>query len=185
VTPINTVEPFSCRITNCELDLLGMLSRVAAVKFDCGFWGRNPKKPQSKHPYVVTVTGDDVTARELETYWRGLRGLLRHRAHSSRISTACRQIALAIAARQEEKKKNDVRYVKTVGKSLLAIEMDNSGAAQCLFYPEDGSSTLVLAADMISPALNTKSVTMDRKINKDGNVEMTVKGWFKWNPQSK
>jgi hypothetical protein len=114
-------------------------------------------------------------------YWRGLRGLLKHRVDSSRISTACRQIALAVAAKQDEKKKRDPQYLKTVGKSLLAIEMDNSGASQCLFYPEDGSSTLVLAADIVSPALSTKGVTMDRKVNKDGNVEITVKGWFKRN----
>jgi len=68
-----------------------------------------------------------------------------------------------------------------VGKSLLAIEMDSSGGSQCFFFPEDGSSTLVLAADIVSAALSTKGVTMDRRLNKNGNVEITVKGWFKRN----
>jgi hypothetical protein len=181
VTPINTVEPFSARITNCETDPVGTLSATASVKFEYGFGLRNPKKPPSKHPYMVTVTGDERTALELKTYWRGLRGLLKRLVDSSRISSACRQIALAVAMKQDEKKKKDAHYVKTVGKSLLAIEMDSSGASQCFFFPEDGSSTLVLAADIVSAALSTKGVTMDRRLNKDGNVEIMVKGWFKRN----
>jgi hypothetical protein len=181
VTPIATVEPFSARVTNCEAAPAGTLAAVASVKFEYGIGLRNPKKPQSKHPYMITVTGNERTALELKMYWRGLRGLLQHRADSNSISTACRQIALAVAAKQEEMKEKNPQYVKTVGKSLLAIEMDNSGATRCLFYPEDGASTLVLAADIVSPALSTKSVTMDRKVNKDGDVEIRLKGWFKRN----
>jgi len=107
VTPINTVEPFSARITNCETDPVGTLSATASMKFEYGFGLRNPKKPPSKHSYMVTVTGDERTALELKMYWRGLRGLLKRLVDSSRISSACRQIALAVAMKQDEKKKKD------------------------------------------------------------------------------
>jgi hypothetical protein len=79
--------------------------------------------------YVLTdhgfcVTGDHKTASELRPHFLGLRGLLDRRADIDTISGARRQIALAIPAKQDEKKKADPTYVKTVGRNLLVLEVD-------------------------------------------------------------
>jgi hypothetical protein len=97
-----------------------------------------------------------------------------------RIAGACLQTARALADKQEEKKRKNPSYVKTVGKSLLLVAIDNvGGGMQSLFFPEDGSSTKILVADVLAADVSTRDVIVDRRVNADGNTEINVKGWFK------
>jgi hypothetical protein len=184
-TPTQTLEPFLCRVSNCEFGKAGLMSQTAGVCFEHGFMCQDPKKPPSKHPYLIYVTGDDATVSELPQHFRGLRGLLKRRVDVSRISIACRQIALAIADRQEKKKQFDPKYVKTVGRNHLALEMDlKKGTVQSLYFPEDKSASMDLIADILSPGVSMKNVVTDSRVNSEGNTELSVKGWFKWNQQN-
>jgi hypothetical protein len=129
---------------------------------------------------MISVDGDEQTAAELPLYWRGLRGLLRRRADLARLGSACLQVARAIGERQEQKAKNDPAYVKTVGKSFLLVGLDCvSGALTSIFFPEDGSATQSLAADVVSADVSTRDVTIERRTNAQGDTEIKVKGWFK------
>jgi hypothetical protein len=173
-------EPFLCRITNFTSSTYEKTSK-ASVVFKCGFLFRNPKLP-SKHRYIISATGDDKTASELKVYFRGLRGLLKRHADVARISCACRQIARAVERRQEEKKKADPTFVKTVGRDLLALEMDvKKGTVQSRYFPENATS-YDLIADILTPTVSTKDVLTDSAINAAGKKEFSIKGWFKINP---
>jgi hypothetical protein len=135
---------------------------------------------RSKHPYVLAVSGDEQTASELPLYWHGIRGLLKRRAGINEIAGACLQAARAVADKQEEKSQKDPRFVKTVGRNLLVVGVDGaSGVMQSLFFPEDGSQTQILAADVLSADVSTRNVVVENRINADGNTEVKVKGWFK------
>jgi hypothetical protein len=181
LTPVSTVEPFFCSISNCEDRDTGRLSAQAAVKFEPRFL-LVTSRPQrrSVHPFIISVDGDEETARELALYWRGLRGMLKHRADTAQIGRACLQIAKAVAARQEEKARNNAAYVKTVGKNFLLLALDcASGALASAFFPEDGSAVQTLAADVVSNDVSSRNVTVEKSVNAQGNTEIKVKGWFK------
>jgi hypothetical protein len=179
VTAANTIEPFFCRVTNCEGENGVSLSSRASVKFGVGFMNVSRTRP-SKHPYLVSVIGDEQTASELPLHWRGLRGLLNRRVGAGRIAGACIQTARAVADKQEERWRRDPAFVRTVGRNLLLVAIDNvGGAMRSLFFPEDGSSTQVLAADVLSADVNTRDVVINRRINADGNTEINLRGWFK------
>lgn len=181
VTPVNTIEPFFCSISNCENRETGKLLPHAAVKFEPQFLliSTQTGRP-SRHPYMISVNGDEETAGELSLYWRGLRGLLRQRADVSRIGGACLQTARAVAARQEEKAGNNAAYVRTVGKNFLLVALDcASGALASAFLPEDGSAAQTLAADVVSSDISTRDLTVEKRINAQGDTEIKVKGWFK------
>ena len=81
---------------------------------------------RSKHPYILTVSGDEQTAVELPHYWHGIRGLLKRRVGISQIAGACLQAARAVADKQEEKSQKDPRFVKTVGRNLLVVGIDSA-----------------------------------------------------------
>lgn len=179
VTPLNTIEPFFCGVTNCGFGHSAKLSPRASVKFETSTSLISRMRP-SKHPYVLTISGDEQTASELPLYWHGIRGLLKRRVGINQIAGGCLQAARAVANRQEEKSRNDPRFVKTVGRNLLAVGIDSaSGVIQSLFFPEDGSQTQVLTADVLSPDLSTHDVVVESRINSDGNTEVKVMGWFK------
>jgi hypothetical protein len=181
VTPVNTIEPFFCSVSNCEDRETMRLSGRTAIKFERRFllMSTRPER-RSRHPYMISVDGDEQTASELPLYWRGLRGLLQRRADLARLSCACLQIARAIVERQEQKAKNHPAYVKTVGKNFLLVGLDClAGTLTSMFFPEDGSAAQTLAADVVSADLSTRDVTMERRINAQGDTEIKVKGWFK------
>jgi hypothetical protein len=179
VTPARTIEPFFCRITNAEGGTAATTSGQSSIKFETSFSFMSRTRP-SKHPYVVGVIGDELTASELPLYWQGLGSLLKRRADVGRIATACLQIARAIADKQEEKKQKNPRFVKTVGKNLLLVAIDNVGSSlRSLFFPEDGSSEEVLAADVLSADVNTRDVVVESQINAAGDTEIRLRGWFK------
>jgi len=178
VTPANTIEPFLCRITNCECRDGATLPRGVSAKFEVGFELLSRTR-RSKHPYLISIMGDERTALELALHWRGLRGLLKRRADIRRIGDACLQIARAVADKQEEKQSKDPSFVKTVGKNLLLVAVDNLGAVQSLFFSEDGSLTQVLAPDVLSTNVSTRDVVIDSRINADGATEIKLRGWFK------
>ena len=70
--------------------------------------------------------------------------------------------------------------MKTVGRNLLVVGIDGaSGVMQSLFFPEDGSQTQILAADVLSADVSTRNVVVENRINADGNTEAKVKSWFK------
>jgi hypothetical protein len=107
-------------------------------------------------------------------------GLLKRRAGINEIAGACLQAGRAVADKQEEKSQKDPRFVKTVGRNLLVVGIDGaSGVMQSLFFPEDGSQTQILAADVLSADVSTRNVVVENRINADGNTEVKVKGWFK------
>ena len=179
VTPLNTIEIFFCTVTNCEVGPSAKLSSHASVKFETNV-ALISRTRQSKHPYILTVSGDEQTADELPLYWRGIRGLLKRRVGISQIAGACLQAARAVADKQEEKSQKDPRFVKTVGRNLLVVGIDSaSGVIQSLFFPEDGSQAQALAADVLSPDVSTHDVVVESRVNADGNTEVKVKGWFK------
>jgi hypothetical protein len=179
VTSLNTIEPFFCRVTNCEVGHSAKLSPRASVRFETSA-ALMSRTRRSKHPYVLAVSGDEQTASELPLYWHGIRGLLKRRAGINEIAGACLQAARAVAGKQEEKSQKDPRFVKTVGRNLLVVSIDvASGVMQSLFFPEDGSETQVLAADVLSADASARDVVVENRINADGNTEVKVKGWFK------
>lgn len=178
-TPVNTIEPFFCRVTNCEIGHTAKLSSCASVKFETNF-ALISRTRRSKHPYILTISGDEQTASELPLYWHGIRGLLKRRVDISQIAGACLQAARAVADKQEEKREKDPGFVKTVGKNLLCVGVDiASGAIRSLFFPEDGSQTQALVADVLSPEVSTRDVVVQSQLNADGNTTVIVKGWFK------
>lgn len=79
----------------------------------------------------MNVTGDWNPAK-LRTHFRGLEGLLKKGAGGAEISSVCRQIVLEAG-----------RHGKTIGKDLIAVEIDRTGHTQCSHYSEDerGSDT--------------------------------------------
>jgi len=179
VTPVNTIEPFFCRVTNCEVGHSAKLLSRASVKFETDFTLISRTR-RSKHPFILTISGDEQTASELPLYWHGIRGLLKRRVGTGQIAGACLQAALAISDRQERKKQKDPGFVKTVGRNLLVVGIDiASGAMQSLFFPEDGSQAQVLAADVLSPDVSTRDVVVESRVNADGDTEVRVRGWFK------
>jgi hypothetical protein len=181
VTPVNTIEPFFCSISNCEDRGTGRLSAHATVRFEPRFLlvSSRPER-RSRHPFMISVDGDEETAAELPLYWRGLRGLLKQRADMARIGRACLQIARAVATRQEEKAGNNSSYVRTVGKNFLLVGLDRaSGALASAFFPEDGSVSQTLAADVVTSDLSARDVTVERRVNAQGHTEIKVKGLFK------
>jgi hypothetical protein len=179
VTPLNTVELFFCRVTNCEVGPSATLSSGASVKFETNV-ALISRTRRSKHPYILTIGGDEQTASELPLYWDGIRGLLKRRAGIGQIAGACLQAARAVADKQEEKSQKYPRFVKTVGRNLLVVGIESaSGAIQSLFFPEDGSQVQVLAADVLSPDVSTRDVVVESRVNADGDTEVRVRGWFK------
>ena len=179
VTPLNTIEPFFCGVTNCEVGHSATLSPRASVKFETTTTLISRTRP-SKHPYVLTISGDEQTASELPLYWNGIRGLLKRRVGINQIAGACLQTARAVADKQGEKSQKDPHFVKTVGRNLLVVGIDNaSGVIQSSFFPEDGSQARMLAADVLSADVTTRDVVVESRVNGDGNTEVKVRGWFK------
>jgi hypothetical protein len=179
VAPSNAIEPFFCRITNAGGGTAVTTSGQSSVKFEISFGFVSRTKP-SKHPYLVGVIGDERTSSELPLYWQGLGGLLKRRADVGRIASACLQIARAIADKQEKKKQKDPTFVKTVGKNLLLVAIDNvGGSLRSVFFPEDGSSEEILAADVLSADVSTRDVVVESQVNVAGDTEIRLRGWFK------
>jgi hypothetical protein len=91
----------------------------------------------------VNVTGDCNPAK-LRTHFRGLEGLLKKGAGGAEISSVCRQIVLEAG-----------RHGKTIGKDLIAVEMDRTGHTHCSHYSEDGAEVIKRMAELAesSPCL--------------------------------
>jgi hypothetical protein len=96
------------------------------------------------------------------------------------ISSACRQTALAVRRQQEKQRERDERYKVTIGKSHLTLEMDAVGGVQT-YSSEDGVVTKSFPADIVSPELSTKDMTVERTVDDVGNIHLNVKGWVKAN----
>jgi hypothetical protein len=62
-----------------------------------------------------------------------LEGLLKKGAGGAEISSVCRQIALQAG-----------RHGKTIGKDLVAVEMDRTGHNHCSHYSEDGAEVILV-----------------------------------------
>ncbi len=101
-------------------------------------WSEHFKKPRKEH-FLVNVMGDFVGCK-LDRHFSGLKNLLKKRADASKVSTACRQIALKAASHSP----------KTIGRNLIGVEMDSGGRAKCSFYSEDGAEA-VLVPPVLSP----------------------------------
>ena len=80
----------------------------------------------------MNVTGDCNPAK-LRTHFSGLEGLLKKGAGGAEISSVCRQIALEAG-----------RHGKTIGKDLVAVEMDRTGHNHCSHYSEDGAEVILV-----------------------------------------
>ena len=79
----------------------------------------------------MNVTGDCNPAK-LRTHFRGLEGLKKG-AGGAEISSVCRQIALEAG-----------RHGKTIGKDLVAVEMDRTGHNHGSHYSEDGAEVILV-----------------------------------------
>jgi hypothetical protein len=62
-----------------------------------------------------------------------LEGLLKKGAGGAEISSVCRQIALEAGP-----------HGKTIGKDLIAVEMDRTGHTHCSHYSEDGAEVILV-----------------------------------------
>jgi len=167
---------FTSVISNFEI-YPWQLSPSYSAKFQYALAAQNRR---SRHPYHLSISGDEPTARELSLYTRGLRGLLQRRVSVEVISGACRQIAAAVSVRQSEKKAKDPSYVKTVGDSQLTVEMNSDGSVRT-FSSKDGLVTKSFPADIISPELMTKDMKVDRAVDTDGTIRLHLRGWVKTN----
>jgi len=132
---------------------------VAALKFQ-GWIQRF--KNLKKHHYVVGVMGDCDPAK-LKPLFRGLEGLLKKRANAAKISNACRQIALEAG-----------RHSKTIGKDLIAIEMDRNGHTYCAHYSEEGAEVM-LVPDMLSRYGGSTQMTISTGLS-EGRVRIRLQG---------
>ena len=165
---------FAAEISNYEV-YPWQLSSSHSVRFQ---YAVTTQKRPSKHPYVLTVSGDERTSQELPLYTRGIRGLLKRRVGIDFVSGACRQMAEAVSARQSKKKEKDSRYVKTVGDSQLTVEMAVDGSVNS-FSSKDGIITHSLPADVICPVITTKDMQVNRSVDADGTIRLNIKGWIK------
>ena len=59
--------------------------------------------------------------------------VLKKGAGGAEISSVCRQIALEAG-----------RHGKTIGKDLIAVEMDRTGHTHCSHYSEDGAEVILV-----------------------------------------
>ncbi len=105
--------------------------------------GFNVSRISAERHYIVNVTGDCNPAK-LGTHFRGLEGLLKKCAGGAEISSVCRQIALEAG-----------RHSKTIGKDLVAVEMDRTGHNHCSHYSEDGAEVILVASLTMSAVSNT------------------------------
>lgn len=115
------------------------------------------QEPRNEH-FVVSVMGDFVKSK-WERHFHGLKKLLKKRAEASKISSACRQIALAAAAHSP----------KTIGKNLIGVEMNSAGHATCSFYSEDGGEA-VLVPPILSPEGCSTGGTIRTVVSGDGVI---------------
>jgi hypothetical protein len=74
----------------------------------------------------------DCNPAKLGTHFRGLEGLKKG-AGGAEISSVCRQIALEAGP-----------HGKTIGKDLIAVEMDRTGHTHCSHYSEDGAEVILV-----------------------------------------
>jgi hypothetical protein len=172
----NQYASFASEISNYEI-YPWQLSASHSARFQ---YAVTTQKRPSKHPYALSISGDEATAKELPLYSRGLRGLLKHRVSVDVVSGACRQMAAAVAARQHTRNARDPRYVKTVGQSQLTVEMTPDGSVRT-FSSTHGIITNSFPADIISPELATKNIEVDRAVDANGTVQLHLRGWVKVN----
>jgi hypothetical protein len=93
--------------------------------------GFNISRISAERRYILNVTGDCNPAK-LRTHFRGLEGLKKG-AGGAEIISVCRQIAL-----------EEGRHGKTIGKDLVAVEMDRTGHNHCSHYSEDGAEVILV-----------------------------------------
>jgi len=124
---------------------------VAAAKFQG--WVERFRNLTERH-YVVSVIGD-CDPKKLKTLFRGLEGLLKKRVSAARIRLACRQIALEAG-----------RHSKTIGKDLIAIEIDCTGHIYSSHYSEEGTETMLLP-DMLSLQGGSTQMTVSTGVSRD------------------
>lgn len=136
-----------------------------------------------RHPYHLSVCGDEQTAKELPLYTRGLIGLLKRGVSADAIGGACRQMAAAVAARQTKKKALNAGYVKTVGDTQLTVQMLPDGSVRT-FSSTGGVITHSFPADIICPELTTKDMEVERTVDPDGKIHLHLHGWIKAAPFS-
>lgn len=111
-------------------------SETAAANSNFQAWVQRFRNPTKDH-FLVEVMGDCDPAK-LKTLFKGLKCLLKKKAAAAVISSACRQIALEAG-----------RHSKTIGKDLIALEMERNGHVYCAYYSEEGKEVM-LVPDMLS-----------------------------------
>ena len=109
-------------------------SACARTKFQG--WIERFNRLTERH-YSVKAMGD-CDPSKLKTGFRGLEGLLKKGVSASRICEACRQIASEAG-----------RHSKTIGKDLIAIDMERDGQIHSSYYSENGSEAMLIP-DMLS-----------------------------------
>jgi hypothetical protein len=132
---------------------------VAAAQFQG--WTQHFRS-QTEHHYVVSLIGD-CDGRTLKTQLRGLKGLMKKQASAQRIVCACTQIAREASG-----------HSKTIGKDLIAVEMERSGSAFCSYYSEEGTETMLLP-DTLSVKGVTTQITVTASITGD-RLKMRFQG---------
>jgi|SRR5579859_2202569 len=116
----------------------------------------------TEHDFVVGVIGD-CDARKLRTHFEGLNNLLKKRASAATISGACRQIVLEAA-----------NHSNTIGRDLIALEIDRKGQSQCAYYSEAGAEVM-LVPDMLSLQGGSTQMTL-RPVLSGGQMKVRLQG---------
>jgi len=119
-------------------------------------------KNLTAHHYHVDVVGDCNPAK-LKTSLRGLEGLLKKRVEAAKIVSACRQIALEAG-----------RYSQTIGKDLIAVEMDRAGNIHSSHYSEQGTEVL-LVPDFLGVRGGSTHMALHTSLSED-QVTVRLKG---------
>lgn len=135
-------------------------SAVALPEFQG--WVERFKNLTVRH-YSVKVLGD-CDRSKLKTSLRGLEHLMKTRTPAAGISQACRQIALEAA-----------RNSSTINNNLIAVEMERTGQAHCVYYSEEGTETMLIP-DTISMDGGSTQITLSAIVSGDqANVRMRGK----------
>lgn len=119
-------------------------------------------KNSTERHYSVKVLGDGDGSK-LKMGLRGLEQLMKTRAQAARISHACRQIALEAA-----------RNSSTINKNLIAVEMERTGQAQCVYYSEEGTETMLMP-DTISMNGASTQMTLSATVSGD-QAKVRIRG---------
>lgn len=110
--------------------------------------------------YLVTVVGD-FTSNKLDRHFTKLKKRLRKKVPASEITDICRGAALEAS-----------NHTKTIGRTLIGVELSRKGKSVCTYYSENDSPEILMP-----PMLTLQGASIDGTIteNPDGTARVRAK----------